>query len=60
MEKSQGSVQAAPNDHQASREDLDRILEIGRILASVLTEDEMEQLEALLSRDLEIGNTGVT
>ncbi len=60
MDNSRNSAQVASYDHQASKEDLDRILEIGLILMSVLTEEEMEQLQALLSHDSKIGNTGVT
>jgi hypothetical protein len=44
-------------------EDVNRLLEVGRILASVLTKEELEQLQENLSRQsaiLEIGNTGVS
>ena len=44
-------------------EDVNRLLEVGRLLASVLTKKELEQLQENLSRHstiLEIGNTGVS
>ncbi len=49
MDKSQNTLQVTPNDPQASKEDLDRILAVGRILMLVLTEEEKKQLERLLS-----------
>lgn len=40
-------------------EDVKRVLEIGRLLRSVLTEEEIKDLQALLSKQEEkIGNTG--
>jgi hypothetical protein len=42
--------------------EVNRILEIGRLLLSVLTTEELNQLQQLLSgqiSDTEIGNTGV-
>lgn len=60
MPKSRASIQAPSDEHQASKEDLDRILEIGRILMSVLSEEEKKELALLLSQDATVGNTGVT
>jgi len=60
MKKPCKSPQTLTDNPQASKEDLDRILEVGRILMSVLTEEELTQLQALLSQDAKIGNTGVT
>jgi len=44
-------------------EDVNRVLEVGRVLLSVLSEEEIEALQELLIRDEsknEIGNAGVT
>ena len=44
-------------------EDVNRVLEVGRLLLSVLTEEEIEELQEILSRqkaEEEIGNTGIT
>ena len=44
-------------------EDVNRLLCVGRILVSVLTKEELEQLQENLSRESairEIGNTGVS
>ena len=44
-------------------EDVNRVLEVGRMLLSVLTEEEIEELQEILSRqkaDQNIGNAGVT
>ena len=44
-------------------EDVNRVLEVGRLLLSVLSEEEIEVIQELLIRDEyknEIGNTGVT
>ena len=44
-------------------EDVNRVLEVGRLLLSVLTEEEIEELQVILSKQKsreEIGNTGVT
>ncbi len=49
MENSQNSIQAAPKDEQALKEDLDHILAVGRILMSVLTGEEKKELSGLLS-----------
>ncbi len=50
MDKSQNTIHTTPNDHQASKEDLDRILAVGRILMSVLTEEEKKELQVLFSQ----------
>ena len=44
-------------------EEVNRVLEVGRLLLSVLTEEEIEELREILSRqkaEEEIGNTGIT
>ena len=48
-------------------EEVNRLLDLGRILLSILTEEEIEQFNAILAEDripqkqlAEIGNTGVT
>ena len=44
-------------------EEVNRVLEVGRMLLSTLTEEEIEELQEILSRqkaDQNIGNTGVT
>jgi len=44
-------------------EEVNRVLDIGRLLFSVMTEEEKEELDLLLkasSSEAEIGNTGVT
>lgn len=44
-------------------EDVNRVLEIGRLLFSVLTEEEIVELQKILNgstEQVEIGNTGVT
>ena len=44
-------------------EDVNRVLEIGRMLLSVLTEEEIEELQEILSKqkaDQNIGNADVT
>ena len=44
-------------------EDVNRLLEVGRILVSVLAKEELEQLQEKLRRDpaiREIGNSGVS
>ncbi len=48
---------------QVTFEDVNRVLEVGRMLLSVLTEEEIEELQEILSRqkaDQNIGNAGVT
>ena len=39
-------------------EDINRVLDIGRLLFSVLTPKEIEALQKLLSSNNKIGNTG--
>ena len=39
-------------------EDVNRLLDIGRLLFSVLTPEEIEELQKLLSPQKEIGNAG--
>jgi hypothetical protein len=54
------------NEHPTiTAEEVNRILEVGRLLLSVLTKDEIEQLNSLLTENripfvqlAEIGNTG--
>jgi len=44
-------------------EDVNRVLEVGHLLFSVLTEEEIEELQKILndsSKQAEIGNAGVT
>lgn len=60
MEQSQNAVQGMPSDDLALKEALNRVLTIGQLLLSVLTEEEMEELHELLSEDPKIGNTSVT
>ena len=59
MDNAQSSAQTTPNSVQASKEDLDRLLAIGKLLFSVLTDEEIEALRALLAEP-KIGNTSVT
>jgi len=59
-----------PKEPVVTVEEVNRVLEVGRLLLSVLTQGEMEELQALLcgepfpfpddSVKSEIGNTGVT
>ncbi len=51
MEKPQISVSTTLEDDQASKEDLERVLEVGKLLLSVLTEEEIGQLQKLLSSE---------
>ena len=46
------------SEKQITVEDVNRLLEIGRLLFSVLTPEEIEELQNLLSPRKEIGNTG--
>ena len=43
--------------HEVTIEDVNRVLEVGRMLFSVLTEEEIEELTKLLAPKEEIGNT---
>jgi len=52
-----------PTEPQVTIEEVNRVLDIGRLLFSVMTEEEKEELDLLLkasSSEAEIGNTGVT
>lgn len=52
-----------PTEHQVTIEEVNRVLEVGRLLLSVLTEEEIAELQRVLngsSDGAEIGNTGVT
>ena len=48
------------NQHmqQITVEEVNRVLEVGRILFSVLTPEEIEELQKFLSSQKAIGNTG--
>jgi hypothetical protein len=39
-------------------EDVNRLLEVGRLLFSVLTPEEIEELQEILAAQEQIGNTG--
>ncbi|MCH7587687.1 MAG: hypothetical protein IIC78_06585 [Chloroflexi bacterium] len=43
---------------QVSLEEVNRLLEVGQLLFSVLTSEEIEELQKLLSSNNKIGNTG--
>ena len=43
---------------QITTEDVNRVLDVGRLLFSVLTPEEIEQLKNLIPVLIEIGNTG--
>ena len=43
---------------QVTVEDVNRLLEVGRLLFSVLTPEEIEELQELLSTKKQIGNSG--
>jgi len=43
---------------QVTVEDVNRLLEVGRLLFSVLTPEEIEQLQDFLSPQNKLGNTG--
>ena len=52
-----------PTISEVTIEDVNRLFEVGRMLLSVLTEEEIEELQEILSRQKsgeEIGNAGVT
>ena len=49
--------------HEVTIEEVNRVLEVGRLLFSILTEEEVAELQRILNSPLdenEIGNTGVT
>ena len=63
MKKSLQTIPTNSPNVQVSKDDLNRVLEIGRLLLSVLTEEEIKQLQELFTSDCaqeKIGNTGVT
>ena len=43
---------------QVSLEEVNRLLEVGQLLFSVLTSEEIEELQKLLSSNNKIGNNG--
>ena len=45
-------------EKQITVEEVNRVLEVGKILFSVLTPEEIEELQKLLSPQKTIGNTG--
>jgi len=50
-------------EKEISIEEVNRVLEVGRLLFSVLTEDEIEELRKYLNGEvveLKLGNSGVT
>ena len=52
-----------PTDNQVTIEDVNRVLEVGRLLLSVLTEEELKNLQKVLNTSgntSKIGNAGVT
>ena len=65
---SQKTDQKLPTEPQVTIEEVNRVLEVGSLLRSVLTEEELEELQSMLSetKDLQsqeeqqIGNAGVT
>lgn len=58
---SQNEKQQRPTEPQVTIEEVNRVLEVGRLLLSVLTEEEVEELKQLLTKpEEELGNAGVT
>ena len=47
-------------EKKATVEEVDRLLEIGRLLFNVLTSEEIEELQKLFLTQQKIGNTGVS
>lgn len=47
-----------PTEKQITVEEVNRVLEVGRLLFSVLTSEEIEKLQKLFSPENAIGNTG--
>lgn len=47
-----------PTEKQITVEEVNRVLEVGRLLLSVLTPKEIEELQKLLSPQKAIGNAG--
>lgn len=64
------AIEERPTEPTVTLEDVDRVLEVGRLLLSVLTQDELDELQELLCGEPypfpeeivtpDIGNTGVT
>ena len=53
------SLDVATTAVEVTMEDVQRVLDLGRILRSVLTEEELIELEKSINQTLEtIGNTG--
>jgi len=52
------SKTASKIDKQVTVEDVNRLLEVGRLLFSVLTPEEIEELQELLSPKKQLGNAG--
>jgi hypothetical protein len=55
--------QKRPTDQQVTVQEVNRVLEVGRLLLSVLSKEELEELRSLLAKNLadtKIGNVGVT
>jgi len=52
-----------PTENQVTIEEVNRVLEVGRLLFSVLTEEEITELQRILngpSNEIEIGNASIT
>ena len=52
-----------PKDPKVTVEEVNRVLEVGRLLFSVLTEEEIAELQEILNKpsdEKEIGNAGIT
>ena len=52
------TVEANTKQEQVTVEDVNRLLDVGRLLFSVLTPEEIEDLQELLSPQKQLGNTG--
>ena len=50
-------IESAP-DSLTTVEDVNRLLEVGRLLFSMLTPEEIESLQELLNTQNQLGNTG--
>ena len=60
---SEDTKKQSPTKPEVTVEEVNRVLEVGRLLFSVLTEEEIAELQRILSYSSEepgIGNTGVT
>jgi len=51
-------IEESVTNKQITIEDVKRLLEVGRLLFSVLTEEEIKELQELLSPNSSIGNAG--